>query len=543
MTTRTALSAASIALVLLFAACGGTGSTPDEGTEGDAGSGGEGGSDPAGQGGAAGEGPGAGGAAGSGPQAGEGGQAGGSQGGSSASCGPNTADCNGDANDGCETHLDVDISNCGACGTPCPSFPHQPGTCVGGACKATCDGGFADCDGKPATGCETAVVSDVSNCGTCGKVCPSAGGATPVCAAGVCTLKCPAPSADCNQTAGDGCETNLQTDAANCGVCGFDCQGASCVKGQCMCAGETIKAEKLLLDLYVMMDQSGSMLEKAANGQTKWDATKQALTAFLNDPASGTIGVGIQYFPLPGPGTTDSCDTTLYATPEVEIAPLPGVASAIVTSLGKHTPDNNTPTSAALTGAIDHAKAFSKSHPGHRAVVVLTTDGDPTKCSPTDIPSIAQIAADGYSSTPSTPTFVIGVGTSTASLNEIAKSGGTSAAFIVDTGKDVVAQMQAAFVEIQKAAIACSFAIPKPKMGAIDYKLVNVVYTPGNGAPPEIVGNVANALFCNPIKGGWYYDNPFLPQQIVLCPASCKKISSDQTGQVSVQLGCATHKG
>jgi hypothetical protein len=43
--------------------------------------------------------------------------------------------------------------------------------CAGGACTVTaCVGGFGNCDGNPANGCEANLTSDPSNCGGCGRV-------------------------------------------------------------------------------------------------------------------------------------------------------------------------------------------------------------------------------------------------------------------------------------------------------------------------------------------------------------------------------------
>src|SRR4029079_1874740 len=52
------------------------------------------------------------------------------------------------------------------------------------------------------------------------------------------------------------------------------------------CAGQTSTAELVPLDIYIMLDKSGSMTEKTgagANGPPKWDAVTQALNAFFND--------------------------------------------------------------------------------------------------------------------------------------------------------------------------------------------------------------------------------------------------------------------
>jgi hypothetical protein len=77
--------------------------------------------------------------------------------------------------------------------------------------------------------------------------------------------------------------------------------------GDAACAAQTQKAERLPLDMYVMLDSSGSMAELTASGTSKWDAVSAALTAFLSDPGSAGLGVGLQYFPLTKPGVPDEC--------------------------------------------------------------------------------------------------------------------------------------------------------------------------------------------------------------------------------------------
>jgi hypothetical protein len=49
------------------------------------------------------------------------------------------------------------------------------------------------------------------------------------------------------------------------------------------------------------------MLEDTGTGGTKWDAVRMALTAFVSDPASAGLGVGLQYFPLGAPGIPEQC--------------------------------------------------------------------------------------------------------------------------------------------------------------------------------------------------------------------------------------------
>jgi len=96
-------------------------------------------------------------------------------------CPAGTTDCNGVCVD-----TNSNVANCGGCGVVCTAPNAVPG-CVNGQCVITaCFAGFANCDGNPANGCETNVLTDVRNCGGCGHVCTCVMGA-PVCAQGVCT--------------------------------------------------------------------------------------------------------------------------------------------------------------------------------------------------------------------------------------------------------------------------------------------------------------------------------------------------------------------
>ena len=78
------------------------------------------------------------------------------------------------------------------------------------------------------------------------------------------------------------------------------------------CAGEEHDAELLPLDVYIMLDRSLSMNAATGAGNTKWQAITSALEAFVADPESDGIGVGIQYFPANKPcSSNDECDDGL----------------------------------------------------------------------------------------------------------------------------------------------------------------------------------------------------------------------------------------
>lgn len=155
-------------------------------------------------------------------------------------CNMGYLDCNGLVGDGCESFIATDPNNCGACGNVC-TFPNAVGFCIGGVCGMTCDPGFADCNNNMTDGCEVDLQSDLMNCGGCGITCPSYQNGSPTCTGGSCNVICDNGFSNCNMTLTDGCETNILTDVNNCGSCGITCffpnSIESCVNGNCFIAG------------------------------------------------------------------------------------------------------------------------------------------------------------------------------------------------------------------------------------------------------------------------------------------------------------------
>jgi hypothetical protein len=350
--------------------------------------------------------------------------------------------------------------------------------------------------------------------------------------------------------------------------------------GMAACQAVTHKAETLPLDMYIMQDQSGSMSDMVQGGGTKWQAVTTAFTSFVQQPGLTGISVGIQYFALEttggmcttttcktkvdcgtgcGPcflgmclgavgGGNDSCTASDYAMPDVEIAPLPGVATSITTSLGKHSPSTGTPTAPALQGAVDHAKAWAMSHPGDVVIAVLATDGEPDECTPDTQAGIAQIAATALAGTPSIKTFCIGtfapgdIPSGPNLLNAVAAAGGTNQAFNISTNSQ---NTQTAFLQalnqIRGTALGCTYNIPQPMPGTnADPSLVNVYYTPGGSSTPITIPQVPSKAACPATGNAWYYDNPTTPTHILLCDATCATVSADTMGSIEIALGCKT---
>ncbi|MEZ4390403.1 MAG: hypothetical protein R3A48_04845 [Polyangiales bacterium] len=151
-------------------------------------------------------------------------------------CNAGFADCDGNPANGCEVNLNTTASSCGACGRACAA-PNGVAVCSAGACAVgACNAGFADCDGNPANGCEVVIASDTGNCGACRNVCPTPSNGSAVCSSGVCGIgSCSSGTANCDGNVSNGCEVNTNTSLSNCGACGRAC--ATPANGAPACTG------------------------------------------------------------------------------------------------------------------------------------------------------------------------------------------------------------------------------------------------------------------------------------------------------------------
>jgi Mg-chelatase subunit ChlD len=316
-----------------------------------------------------------------------------------------------------------------------------------------------------------------------------------------------------------------------------DC-GTSVLNG---CVGEFYEGESLPLDIYIMFDQSGSMLNDVG-GLTRLAAVQQATREFLRDPASAGIGVGIGYFGHQPIGET-RCEDELYASPAV---PVSLDHELIIQSLDAREPTGETPTASALRGACAYASDWKHEHPGRGVVILLVTDGKPEapvscaggSCCPTiDDAEAAALACNDEA--PNVPTYVLGVGPELDLLNRIAAAGGTKRAYLVGN-EDVAANVLAALSTIRgDAAIPCTLEIPEPPPGGtIDPAAVNLFAGQSGVECLSPIYHVTDVTGCAE-EGGWYYDNPDSPSAVELCAASCESVSRPGS-RLRFSVGCAT---
>jgi hypothetical protein len=329
--------------------------------------------------------------------------------------------------------------------------------------------------------------------------------------------------------------------------------------GGAVCKAQVRDGQRVPVDMYFLVDSSGSMGESVAGG-SKWEVASAALVGFLNDPRNTGMGVGIGYFPGDAPGACTvgdpncfcipfinicfsteggSCQVSDYATPAVPLA-LPPPLPAVVNDITQHAIGGGTPTRPALEGALQYLSGWVTAHPDRKPVLVLATDGEPSGCATNTPQDVADVAAAALAGPHAIRTFVIGVGNSLSSLNLVAQAGGTDRAFLVDTGGDVAREFADALDQIRGAASACDFSIPDTGEDGepINPSQVNVSYVPSGSSSPTLVpqtfmGDPSN---CDS-TGGWYYDNPQSPTAIKLCDATCRALSGST---IQVEFGCDT---
>ena len=312
------------------------------------------------------------------------------------------------------------------------------------------------------------------------------------------------------------------------------------------CAASTAKAEPKPLDVFVMLDKTGSMAPDCTVGQntnSKWCHAINALYQFCSAPTSVGTGLALNFF------SGSACAN--FGTPAVPLAILPANLAAIQTALNNAVPTGNTPTYSAAQGIASYTAANQQ--PGRKMIGILITDGDPTSClqggnadtTATAVNTVLKnlLTASGI------PTFVIGMtGATFSRLETMANNAGApqhtqycdpsvSPCHYYNVANGDPAVFVAVLKSIQQTAISCQYNMPTSDAGIVDPSKVQVQWTPGSGPPPQTIGHVADATQCG-ASGGWYYDNNANPTTILLCQATCDAVKTDTAGQIDILLGC-----
>jgi len=246
------------------------------------------------------------------------------------------------------------------------------------------------------------------------------------------------------------------------------------------------------------------------------------------------------------------CDPATYR-PQSPFRELPTEAPLFVDELRAASPDGATPTLPALQGAIDAAAERMRASPGHKAIVLLATDGFPTACDavipahaqhPTEgIPAVAAAAAAGAAA--GVQTFVLGAfaaieaETARQQLSVVARAGGSTEAQVLETDADLTERFLAALTAIRMLSGTCTYTLPRPGGSPLDASGLTVSLVSADGSSVTVPAVARDE--CDPARGGYVLDHTptwrdparFLEP----CPASCARVEAGAAVVVDARCG------
>ncbi len=289
------------------------------------------------------------------------------------------------------------------------------------------------------------------------------------------------------------------------------------------CVEEHVRAEPSPVDMYIIIDRSGSM-----DTSSKWKNARKALNAFFVDPAMSGMGVALSYF------ESERVGCGPLSTPDVARGILPGHANTLTSVLNSWGTLGGTAVEEAIRGIVTYTKSAAAKYSNRLQVGILITDGEPTECN-TRLSTLASLFASHYQST-GIASYVVGMtGADMSALGTLAAGAAPSPlnrTHDVGTGNGNV--LVNVLKEIQKATVACSFQLPQAE--GVDYTGSKVLYTSGGGAQKTLPQR--SKTTCGSSEG-WYYDNPVTPTRFLLCPTSCDQMKADANAKVDIEIACS----
>jgi hypothetical protein len=319
----------------------------------------------------------------------------------------------------------------------------------------------------------------------------------------------------------------------------------------CSSVSQTAVNKKQPADIVWVIDNSGSMLLKAAAVQANMNAFAQVIATSGIDVHVAVISAEPNPIPLlppygvciPAPLGSGSCpaDTKLpgflHVVDEVH-------SNDLLQKLIEHFNDyksilraNSIKTFVVVTDDHSDPIPMEAGLPPPPASAVTPAEQFTWYANHLDPSLISSWQFSGMYCFTKCPIIASDVGTDYAAL--VMQTGGVGADMCGQNYGPLIASLAQGVVTSTK--LDCSWAIPPPPPGqTFDSGLVNVQYLSSKpGAMPAPIYYVPSAAACGP-AGGWYYDDPQKPTKVLVCPATCATIQADDAGKVDILFGCST---
>ncbi len=348
-------------------------------------------------------------------------------------------------------------------------------------------------------------------------------------------------------TAGDDPTGGVNTAPFNTGgemTEGGDTTDGGNTTGGASCSVVEVTRKPVSPNVVLVIDKSGSMVSEQIGlwdhdadpntpNVTRWSSLHQVVTAVLTD-FEDSINFGAQLFPGLAATAQYSAEACVI-NPNIDIAAAAANKAAILAGIpveGDTMMRGGTPTSAAVTTALDHLRTLDPDVP---RAILLVTDGAANCAAGASPPplfesydeTVHDIVADAFA-IDGIPTYVVGVGIQDITtpavmdgnpddtnafdrLNDLATEGGKPRADPDEKFFNTVNQIElaAALDEIAVDALTCLIEIDPPLLA------------------PEQTGVVVDGVLVPPVEdcateNGWVYTNPDGPfDGIELCGSAC----------------------
>lgn len=353
---------------------------------------------------------------------------------------------------------------------------------------------------------------------------------------------------------------------------GSDNEGSS---GDGSCGGQAVVAERVPVNLLVVIDRSGSMTQTPSGfTSSKWDSLVAALKSSLAG-LEDKMAVGLVFFPDPASSSADGCGMPLGDSVLVDIGPGQSTVPLIQVMLDDDSskPAGNTPAANALALAHRYFTTGAGAQLAGAKHVLLALDGGPN-CNATiscDAASctvnVDRSASDpAKSACPIDPASCCGDGADPELNKSCLDDDGTVAqvsaladigvsTFVVGIpGSDLFAGVLDALAVAGGHAVSATspkyFEVTDAQeltdtLQSITTNLVKACEFQLNSTPPD--ADKVNVFIDGQVvpkdgPDGWEYDNSTTPPTIVIKGATCDALQSEGAQSVSFEFGCPTVK-